>query len=290
MLMNLVSGSSLLLVAGLVFVSASLAGWVLVREMRRAMDEYRRTFVDEADTRLSDMFVFLDPRQLFWFNMISLVVLPLMAWLLTGDLLVALVFAAVLGGLPWLMWRHMRKKRLERIEQQLPDTLMMIAGALKAGASLNVALEGASRDTGPPISQELSLFLREQRIGVDFDDALRHMERRVPLNDFQMVVSALRIAREVGGNLAEILDTLGQTLRRKAAMEGKIESLTAQGKMQGLVMTGLPLLLGLLLMWMEPEAMGKLFTTPAGWATLGVIAVMETLGYLFIRKITTIDV
>ena len=105
-----------------------------------------------------------------------------------------------------------------------------------------------------------------------------------------MFSAALRISREIGGNLGETLDTLSDTLRRKSTMEGKIDSLTAQGRMQGLVMTALPVFLGFLLYLLEPEAMSLLFTTPAGWGTLAVIIVMETLGYIFIRKVTTIDV
>ena len=111
-----------------------------------------------------------------------------------------------------------------------------------------------------------------------------------PMQDFRMLTTALRINREVGGNLAETIEALADTLRRKATMEGKIASLTAQGKLQGLVMTGLPVLLGVLLNFLEPEAMRKLWTTGIGWTVLSIIVVMELLGYFMIRKITSIDV
>ena len=133
-------------------------------------------------------------------------------------------------------------------------------------------------------------MLREQRLGVDFDTAMKHMEERLPLQDFILVVAALRISREVGGNLAEILETLADTLRRKHQMEGKIDALTAQGRMQGLIMTLLPVFLLLVLAQMEPESMAPMFNTFAGWATLSVIAVMEVIGYFAIQKIVTIDV
>ena len=116
------------------------------------------------------------------------------------------------------------------------------------------------------------------------------MEKRIPIQDFSMLVTALLINREVGGNLAETMETLGETLRRKAMMEGKIESLTAQGKLQGIVMTGLPILLGVLLNFLEPEAMSKLWTTTIGYIVLAVIIMMEMLGYFMISKITSIDV
>jgi tight adherence protein B len=132
--------------------------------------------------------------------------------------------------------------------------------------------------------------MREQRIGVDFNKSLDHMEKRLPIQDFAMLASALRINREIGGNLAEIIESLADTLRRKHQMEGKIDSLTAQGRLQGIVMTGLPVLLAVLLYFLEPNAMEKLWSTWYGYVTLGVILVMEFLGYLFIRKITHIDV
>ena len=133
-------------------------------------------------------------------------------------------------------------------------------------------------------------MVREQRMGVDFDAALRNMEKRNPVPDFALVISALRISREVGGNLAEILNSLAETLREKQTMEGKIASLTAQGKIQGVVMTCLPLLVMFALMQIEPVAMAPLFSTWPGYLTLAVIMVMEVMGYFFIRKITRIDV
>ena len=115
-------------------------------------------------------------------------------------------------------------------------------------------------------------------------------EHRVPVLDFRLVIAALRISREVGGNLTEIMDSMADTLRKKHMMEGKITSLTAQGKMQGIVMACLPIFIGGILMLIEPEAMGKLFTTEYGWATLAVIVVMEFLGFMTIKKVTSIDV
>jgi tight adherence protein B len=161
---------------------------------------------------------------------------------------------------------------------------------MRAGASLTVAMESMVKEQRPPLSQEFDLLLREQRVGVDFDTALKNMEKRLPIQDFIMVVSGMRISREVGGNLADILETLADTLRMKHQMEGKIKALTAQGKMQGLVMTSLPLFLMFILTHMEPEAMAPLYNTYVGWATLAVIAVMEVVGYMAIQKIVSIDV
>jgi tight adherence protein B len=239
---------------------------------------------------MADMFLFIDPNRLFRLNVIAIIILPVFTWIVFRDIPATLAVLLMLILLPAYVYRSMRKKRLKRFEVQLPDALAMVSGAMRAGASLNIALEGLVKEQPPPISQEFELFLKEQRLGVDFEVSMHNMEKRNPIPDFSMLVTALRINREVGGNLAETMETLADTLRRKAMMEGKIESLTAQGKLQGIVMTGLPILLGFLLNFMEPEAMSKLWTTPIGWALMVIIFIMLSMGYFLIRKITTIDV
>jgi tight adherence protein B len=290
MLAGLISPFLLLIVAALTFLCAATLSWFALRASRRFWEDYESVFKETASTNLADMFLFVDPQRLFFFNMLVIIIVPLLVWAMTGHLLYALI---ALGGalfLPFYLYRIIRRRRFRAFERQLPDALTMIAGGLKAGASINMALESLVREQPAPLSQEFQLFLREQRIGVDFNRSLLNMEQRLPIPDFQMFASALRIAREIGGNLAEILDRLSDTLRRKATMEGKIDALTAQGRMQGYVMTALPVLLGFLLYLLEPEAMSKLFTTKEGYITLTVVVIMEIVGYIFISKITAIDV
>lgn len=273
-----------------VLVSATLLWMVVLQKGQIFIEEYKETFTSTASSNMSDMFMFVDPNRLFVFNIIAIVVLPSLTWIIFRDIPATLAVLGLIVLLPSLFYRSLRKKRLKRFEAQLPDALAMVSGAMRAGASLNIALESLVKEQPPPISQEFELYLKEQRLGVDFEVSMSKMEQRNPIPDFGMLVTALRINREVGGNLAETMETLGETLRRKATMEGKIDSLTAQGKLQGVVMTGLPILLGFLLNIMEPEAMSKLWTTHIGWAVMAVIIVMEAMGYFMIRKITTIDV
>lgn len=279
----------LLYIVAAFFCGACLAVVIMIRGTA-FMENYRDTFTESAGTNLTDMFVFINPQQLFIYNMVAVFAVPLFVWLVTGDKIatVASVFFILIA--PSIIYANLRKARLKRLERQLPDGLLMIAGAMRAGASLSLALEGAVREQQPPLSQEFELFMREQRLGVEFGESLTRMGKRVPLPDFQIFIASLRINREIGGNLVETLEVLAETLRRKITMEGKIESLTAQGKMQGIVMSALPLMLAGVLMFIEPEAMGKLFTTQVGWIVLGVIVVMESLGFMMIRKITAIDV
>jgi len=280
----------LLAAIGLFFCAFFIVAYIAAVRGRSFWGDYEAVFKETASVNMEDMFLFMDPKRLFLFNIIALIMMPLFALMLTGDILISVVVFVAVMVLPFYFYKAARKKRLATFETQLPDALGMVSSSLTAGASLNIALESLVKEQPAPLSQEFILFLRERRIGVEFDIALRNMERRLPVPDFLMFGAAMRISREVGGNLSETLDILSDTLRKKAAMEGKIESLTAQGKMQGYVMTALPLFLGALLAFLEPDAMAMLFTTPVGWGTVAVIVVMEILGFIFIRKVTTIDI
>ena len=281
---------SLTLVVGVIAIAALVMVWTVFQLVGNVLARQRATIQEQAGTSLKDMFIFIDPAKMFRLNAIALFVVPSLVWFLSGNLLFAAAAAVLIILLPRLAVGFLQKKRLRLLEVQLPDALLMVSGSMRAGAALTVALESMVSESQPPIGQEFELLLREQRVGVDFDTALRNMEARIPLQDFTMVISALRISREVGGNLADILESLADTLRRKHTMEGKIDAMTAQGRMQGIVMTCLPIFLIIVLRFMEPDAMAPLLNTLYGWAVLGVVGVMEIIGYVFIRKIVNIDV
>ena len=277
---------TLLLIAVLVFSCVLL----LTRAASRAYVDWRASFTENARVTLEDMFLFIDPRRLFRLNLVVFVLLPLVVWLLTGAPVLA-VLAALLGAvLPRLVWVVMRSRRSQRLVLQLPDGLTMMAGSLRAGASLQNALHMVVSESPAPLSQEFSLLLREQRLGLALEDSLRGMGLRLNMEEIDLFVSALTIAKEVGGNLSEILERLASALRAKAVMEGKIRALTSQGKLQGIIVGLLPVFLAGILYVMDPPAMLPLFTTVYGWAVMAGVAVLLTLGGFFIRKIVTIDV
>jgi tight adherence protein B len=285
-----ISEALFVLIPTLVFICIFIFAYAGVARGTTFWGEYEAVFKDTADVSMTDMFLFVDSRRLFMFNVLAIVLVPLLVLLITGNPIITLLAFGLMLILPMKIYQQIKKNRQKAFEAQLPDALLMVSGSLMAGSSLNMALESLVKEQTAPINQEFMLFLREQRIGLDFDTSIRHMERRLPIQDFQMFTSALRISREVGGNLAETIARLAHTLRRKAEMEGKIDALTGQGKMQGYVMTALPLFLGLLLYFLEPESMSMLFTDPKGWVVLTVVIIMEALGYYFIQKVVTIDV
>jgi tight adherence protein B len=278
------------LVIGGLFLAALVLAWMALHVGSRWFAQRQQSTATAAASDLAGMFIFADARRIMYLNVAVLIVLPLAAWAVTGNLLpvagcVALAFVA-----PRWVLRFIGARRRRQFEAQLPDALMMIAGALRAGASLPIALESVASDGRPPVSQEFALLLRELRLGTEFGVALQNLERRVPLQDLAMVTAGMALAREVGANLAETLESIAATLRARLQMEGKIRSLTAQGKLQGAVMSGLPVFLIVVLKVMEPEAMAPLFSAWYGWCTLAVIATAVATGYHFIRRITGIDV
>jgi len=277
-------------VALAVFLCVALGGYLLARSSTRFWGSYQEAFTEQARFNLADMFMFMDTGTLFRLNAVALVVVPALVWMLAGNPLLAGVALVLILVLPKKVYRWMRQRRIDKIQQQLPDGLMMVAGSMRAGLGFAPALESLARDVEPPLAQEFALVLREQRMGVKMEEALTHFNDRVPVPDVTLFVSAVNISREVGGNLADSMASLGETLRRRLIMEGKVKSLTAQGRLQGIVMALMPVGIITFLSFAYPDTMHSMYHTPLGWAVIAVAAVMEYLGYRMCRKITSIDI
>ena len=273
-----------------IFVAMFILGWAVLHFGTRWFSARQDTHALAAKSDLEGMFIFTDAKRLMAINLCVLIIMPVLAWFLTGNLILVGICVVLAFLAPRYVLAFIARRRLLLFEQQLPDALLMITGALRAGASLPIAMDSVASEGRTPISQEFELLLREMRMGVDFGDALQAMEKRVPLADLALVTAGMALSREVGANLAETLESIARTVRAKLQMEGKIRSLTAQGKMQGVVMAGLPVFLIIVLNVMEPEAMAPLFHAWYGWVTLAVITITLGIGYHFIRRITTIDV
>lgn len=272
----------LVLMSGIFFVLAQL--------FQKWFQHFRHKTVDYAHTSLKELFLHMSGASLFSLCLSLGTLFSLLMFVLGYH---ALSIIPMFTGLaaPKLLIRWLRLRRMEHINSFLPDALVMIAGAIRAGAGLQVAIQSFCHDNhGQALVQEFEVLLAEMRLGVSLDQALINMNSRIKTGDFLLLTTAIRIARETGGNLSETLERLADTLRQKAIMEGKIKSLTAQGKLQGIIVGLLPLLLMFVLFRLEPEAMHYLFNSTAGWLTIAVIVAFELLGAWMIRKIVTIDI
>lgn len=269
---------------------AALAAWLVIRLVQKEYVRYRTRFESEAVHGLADFFLFLDPSALWGVNLV-VAMAPTAAFLLMGGEPLAAVFlASVLLTLPKLALGHARRRRLCRIDAQLPDFLLALAGALRAGSGMQSGLQLVAQHAARPLSLELNLILQQQRMGLSFTEALDALHSRVPTESTGLVVAAIKVAVHTGGSLAETLERISHTLRTRLQLQGKIRALTSQGRMQAWIMAGLPLLLALALHALDPESMSLLWTSIPGWIVIAFVVVLELAGMYMVRRIVDIDV
>jgi len=210
----------------------------------------------------------------------------------------AWLIALLIGFMIPKFWLNRRKNgRLKSFNKQLPDTITLIANALRAGSSFLQAIELVVRESRPPISTEFGRVIREVNLGLAFEVALENMVRRVKSDDLELMATAISVQHQVGGNLAEILDSIAYTIRERVRIKGEIQTLTAQQRLSGYVVAGLPIGLAAFLFVAAPGFMDPMFANPpavlglpAGVIILAIGGVMMFIGFMLIRKIVDIEV
>jgi len=211
---------------------------------------------------------------------------------------IILLVGAVIGFfLPRWYVRRRQGKRLNQFNKQLPDTITLIANALRAGSSFLQAIELVVREARPPISTEFQRVIREVNLGLPFEQALENLVRRVKSEDLELMVTAISIQYQVGGNLAEILDSIAFTIRERVRIKGEIRTLTAQQRMSGYVVGFLPIGLVAFLFIIAPSFLEPMLDPavnilgiPAGMVLMATGGIMMFIGFMFIRRIVDIEV
>ena len=200
--------------------------------------------------------------------------------------------AAALAGffLPPLYVKHRKNKRVQKLNDQLPEALTLISNSLKAGFGLLQSLDLAARQLERPMSVELGRTIHEMNVGSTVEEAMQALSNRSDSYELDIVVTAVLVQRTVGGNLAEILDTVAETMRDRARIRGEISTLTGQQKLTGLIIGILPIVVGGIFMLVNPDYMMQLFTTTIGKVMVAAALVLETVGILIIRRILAIEV
>jgi tight adherence protein B len=204
--------------------------------------------------------------------------------------LYAVVIAAVGGVVPYMLLRRAETKRIERLHQQLPEVLMILASALRAGHSLLQALDTVAKEIGEPSSVEYARIVAEIRLGRPPHEALSALAERVGTEEFKWAMLGMNVQREVGGNLAEILDTLAETVRERDAIRRQVKVLSAEARLSMKIMVALPPLLVLYMIVVNPDYMKLLWTTRAGFIMIGVGGTLLTVGVWLMRKLVKVDV
>jgi tight adherence protein B len=242
------------------------------------------------ETMLSMAGVPLKPEEYVMFQWISTAFSAGLLFLLSNQPLLLAVGAVIGFILPgWWIGRK-RRKRVAEFNDSLLDMLTTIIGSLRAGFSFTQALKTVVDETEGPIHDEAEIVLREMQYGSSMEDALNEWKDRMPSEDLDLMIQAILIQRQIGGNLAVILETIVQTIRDRSRIQRQVTTLTAQGRLSGIVIGVLPFVLGFILYLIEPTYIGTLFTNTIGIILVVCAVISGTMGFIFIRKITTIEV
>jgi tight adherence protein B len=200
------------------------------------------------------------------------------------------IVAGIIGWfLPSLVVKNKIRKRYKLLNEQIGDALTMMSNSLKAGYSFFQTIDMVAEEMTGPIAEEFGILKKEINFGQDTEKALENMTDRVASEDLELVVTAVMIQRQVGGNLSEVLDNITNTIRERVKIKGELKTITAQGKISGLVISLLPFVLCGLIYLINPQMMSLLFTRMLGRVMIGVTLVMELIGILLIRKVVKIE-
>ena len=249
-----------------------------------------RGFSERLDAELEAAGVSVRSGEFVVLSVVGVLVGGVLGAALLRNPLLALLTAAICGLAPTVALRYALKKRTEKMREQLPEVLTIMASSLRAGHSFMQALDAVAREIPQPAAAEFQRVVAEIRLGRATDDALEALAERVGSGDFRWAVLAVNIQREVGGNLAEILDNVADTLRERAQMRRQIRVLTAEGRLSAYVLIGLPIAIGLYMFAVNPEYISLLVTTKLGLFMSGTALVLMVLGAFWMRKIVDIDV
>ena len=220
---------------------------------------------------------------------------------------IALLFAICLGGIVWYFasdikikpgWqngqsplaRWLDNRRREKFNFQLPEALATMSNALRAGFSISQAFDSVVEQGEKPMSEEFAILQQQLKIGMSLEDALESMSARVGSDDLTLVTTAILISRKTGGNVTEIFDKISETIRGRMKIERKVKTLTAQGRMQGLIVSAMPVFLGLIMTLIKPQMMIPYLTSFMGLMSVLAMSVLIFIGWMMIRKIIKIDV
>lgn len=232
----------------------------------------------------------LKPEEFILFQWISIGLFGGVLFLISGKLLFLPIGFLIGFMVPKFWLQRKQRNRVMKFNEGLADTITTIVGSLRAGFSFPQALKTVVEEAHTPIKEEMEQVLTEMQYGHSIEEALTDLKERMPSEDLELMIQAILIQRQVGGNLATVLDKIVQTIRDRTRIERQIVTLTAQGRLSGLVIGLLPVILGLVIYFIEPDYIGPLFSHPVGLMMVGGGFLSGIIGFILIRKLTMIEV
>ena len=283
-------------------VGAAFAGfaWLFVSALNEGAGNYASQMGEETSRQFEDVFMFIPPAKIAQLGRLAaltaffLFFIPLFSLSSAASTMAGVVLGLAAGAfvftLPACYVRILRERRRVKFNEQLVDALGTMSNALRAGFSINQAFESVANIGDKPIAQEFNVLLQQMRVGLPFDAALASLDKRVGSDDLTLVCTSIDIARRTGGNLTDIFDKISETIRGRMRIERRVRTLTAQGRLQGIIVSLMPFVLGLAMTVMKPDVMRPFLTSLKGGICIGIAAALVLVGWLFIRKISRIDV
>lgn len=274
----------------LMFGSISILAYLYLPLFLRRYTQIQKTRMEQTTKQLDQTFVLTERQRFIKVFTITPLTLGLLGFILFrnplgvgGGLVLGLV-------LPSFILKNMQSRRRAKFQSQLVDSLMLLSGSLKAGMSLSQALEVLVEEMPAPISDEFNLVVKENKMGVDLEECLAHLRKRMPVNDLDLIAIAIGIARETGGNLTEIFENLVFTIREKKKLEDRVRVLTVQGRLQGYIMMVLPIGFAVFIYFVNPHNFEILLQDKLGQMLLTWAIISEAIGIILIKKLSRIEV
>lgn len=245
--------------------------------------------LEATDQELAQADIPLRAGELVAIQLSAVALLPLLSLYYFNSIVLALTIAISGAVLPVVLIRNSKLRRRRKFSEQLGEALPVMSSSLRAGFSLLQTLDALHHETVAPLASELRQSLREIKYGIPTEEALKNMTRRVQCDDLELIVTAIIIQHQVGGNLAEVLDNISHTIRERIRIKGEVRTLTAQGRISGTIVALLPLVLAAFLLIVNPSYLLVLFRHPLGLALTGAAVVFGLVGAVLIKRIVSIE-
>lgn len=259
-----------------------------IKELAKPLVE--KNFAQSVEDRLNQAGIPLLGGEFIVLNLLTMALAGFLTWFITLDPVTAGGVTFLVPVAFWIVLIVLKARRLSSFTEQLGDCLITISNALRAGYSFQQTIEVISKEMEPPIGSEFAMINHEVVMGVPLEEALENANKRIGSSDFELVVTAVLIQREVGGNLAQVLDNISYTIVERIRMRREIVALTSQGRMSAYVLLGLPFASGLAMYSMNKENFMQIFEDPMGQMAVVAGLVMEVIGYFVIMKVVDVEV
>ncbi|MFH1548963.1 MAG: type II secretion system F family protein [Planctomycetota bacterium] len=270
--------------------AVALLAYGVITLIAKVVVPYERKYVAGAEQTLDGMFLSLPVRNILYLSLGLGVAIGVLMYFISGSPVIAIGFAIVGFVLPRIVIGRGKKKRDERFLVQLADALLSLSNSLKTGYSVPQAINLLAREMDNPARQEFRLVAQEMQLGTPLEEALGHLAERMESMEMDLTVASVAIARQVGGNLSEIMENIAGTIRERLRVEGRVKALTAQGRIQGIVMCLMPFALGFIIYLVRPDFIRPVFTTWAGYLLIAVIIAWMALGAVIVRKVVSVEI